>query len=65
LGSSGGPITKDNTSVEYYCTIFALAESAVQQGVLWAGSDDGLVHVTRDGGKNWTNVTPKDVPGGR
>ncbi len=62
LGSSGGPITKDNTSVEYYCTIFALAESAVQQGVLWAGSDDGLVHVTRDGGKNWTNVTPKELP---
>ncbi len=62
MGSSGGPITKDNTSVEYYCTIFALAESPVQQGILWAGSDDGLIHVSRDGGKNWKNVTPKDIP---
>jgi len=62
MGSSGGPITKDNTSVEYYCTIFALAESPVQQGVLWVGSDDGLVHVSRDGGKNWKNVTPKELP---
>ncbi len=61
-GTSGGPITQDNTSVEYYCTIFALAESPVTQGVIWAGSDDGLVHVTRDGGKNWENVTPKDMP---
>ncbi len=62
LGPSGGPITKDNTSVEYYCTIFALAESPVRRGVLWAGSDDGLVHVSRDGGANWENVTPKDLP---
>lgn len=61
-GTSGGPITQDNTSVEYYCTIFALAESPVTQGVIWAGSDDGLIHVTRDGGKNWENVTPKDMP---
>jgi photosystem II stability/assembly factor-like uncharacterized protein len=61
-GSSGGPITQDNTSVEYYDTIFALSESPVQQGVIWAGSDDGLVHVTRDGGKNWANVTPKGIP---
>jgi photosystem II stability/assembly factor-like uncharacterized protein len=61
-GSSGGPITQDNTSVEYYNTIFALAESPVTQGVIWAGSDDGLVHVTRDGGKNWENVTPKGIP---
>jgi photosystem II stability/assembly factor-like uncharacterized protein len=59
---SGGPITKDNTSVEYYGTVFALAESYVQKGVLWAGSDDGLVHVSRDGGKTWENVTPKDLP---
>ena len=57
-GSSGGPITKDNTSVEYYCTVFAMMESPVQKGVIWAGSDDGLIHVTRDGGKNWQNVTP-------
>ncbi len=62
LGPSGGPITKDNTSVEYYCTIFAFAESPRQKGVLWAGSDDGLVHVSRDAGKTWTNVTPKDLP---
>lgn len=62
LGSSGGPITKDNTSVEYYCTIFAFAESPHEAGVLWAGSDDGLVHVSRDGGANWTNVTPRDLP---
>jgi photosystem II stability/assembly factor-like uncharacterized protein len=61
LGPSGGPITKDNTSVEYYCTIFALAESKVDAKVLWAGSDDGLVHVTRDQGAHWSNVTPKDV----
>jgi photosystem II stability/assembly factor-like uncharacterized protein len=59
-GSSGGPITKDNTSVEYYCTIFTMAESPVQKGVLWVGSDDGLVHVTRDSHAAkpvWENVT--------
>ena len=60
--SSGGPITKDNTSVEYYCTIFTAAESALEKDLLWAGSDDGLIHVSKDGGKNWDNVTPKDVP---
>lgn len=59
---SGGPITLDITSVEYYDTIFATAESPVKQGLLWAGSDDGLVHVTLDGGQNWANVTPKDLP---
>src|SRR5262249_27901224 len=61
----GGPITKDNTSVEYYCTIFTVAESLAQKGVIWAGSDDGLVHVTRDGGAEkplWENVT-KNIPG--
>jgi uncharacterized protein (DUF2164 family) len=57
-GSSGGPITKDNTSIEYFCTIFTVMESAVQKGVIWAGSDDGLVHVTRDGSR-WENVTPR------
>jgi photosystem II stability/assembly factor-like uncharacterized protein len=62
LGPSGGPITKDNTTVEYYGTIFALAESRVEKGLLWAGSDDGLVHVSRDGGKTWSNVTPKEMP---
>jgi photosystem II stability/assembly factor-like uncharacterized protein len=57
-GSSGGPITKDNTSVEYYGTIFTAMESPVKPGVIWTGSDDGLVHVTRDGGKSWDNITP-------
>ena len=58
MGPSGGPITKDNTSVEYYGTIFCIAESAQDQGVIWCGSDDGLIHITMDGGKNWKNVTP-------
>jgi hypothetical protein len=61
LGPSGGPITKDQTSVEYYAVVFAFAESPVQKGVLWAGSDDGMVHVSRDNGKTWQNVTPKDM----
>jgi len=60
--SSGGPITKDNTSVEYYNTVFALAESPKQQGLIWAGSDDGLIHLTRDDGQSWEDVTPKDLP---
>ena len=60
--SQGGPISKDNTSVEYYDTIFTVAESTLTQGVIWSGSDDGLVHLTRDNGKNWENVTPKDLP---
>jgi len=60
--SSGGPITKDNTSVEYYCTIFTAAESGLEKDLLWTGSDDGIVSVSRDGGKNWENVTPKDSP---
>ena len=59
---SGGPITLDITSVEYYDTVFALAESPRQQGLLWAGTDDGLIHVSRDDGQNWSNVTPKDMP---
>ncbi|MDC1516285.1 glycosyl hydrolase [Cyclobacteriaceae bacterium] len=62
LGSSGGPITQDNTSVEYYCTIFAATESYHEEGVIWTGSDDGLIHVTRDAGKNWKNVTPPNMP---
>lgn len=61
-GPSGGPITHDNTSVEYYCTIFSVAESPHEKGVIWAGSDDGLVHITRNGGDDWTNVTPLDLP---
>jgi len=62
MGTSGGPITQDNTSIEYYCTIFTFMESPVTKGVIWTGSDDGLVHLTRDGGKKWDNVTPKDMP---
>ncbi len=58
LGASGGPITKDQTSVEYYGTVFAIAESPVTKGQIWAGTDDGLVQLTRNGGKTWTNVTP-------
>jgi len=59
---SGGPITKDNTGAEVYGTIFAFVESPHEQGVFWAGSDDGLVHISRDGGKTWENITPKDLP---
>ena len=60
--SSGGPITQDNTSVEYYCTIFTAAESPVEKDLLWTGSDDGVISVSKDGGKTWANVTPKDAP---
>ena len=59
---SGGPLTRDNVGGEFYNTIFALAESPRQAGLLWAGSDDGLVHVTRDGAANWENVTPDSLP---
>ncbi|MGB3183989.1 MAG: glycosyl hydrolase [Cyclobacteriaceae bacterium] len=62
LGPSGGPITKDNTGVEYYATIFAAVESPYEEGLIWTGSDDGLLHVTRDGGENWEDVTPSDMP---
>ena len=62
MGPSGGPITKDQTGVETYATVFAIAPSYHDAEVIWAGSDDGLVHVTRDGGLNWTNVTPPDAP---
>ena len=61
-GPAGGPITKDNSGVEYYDTIFTVAESPLEKGLIWAGSDDGLIHVTRDGGKHWANVTPKAMP---
>jgi photosystem II stability/assembly factor-like uncharacterized protein len=60
--SSGGPITKDNTGVEVYDVIFSVVESPAQKGLIWAGSDDGLVHITRDGGGHWDNVTPKAMP---
>jgi len=62
IESSGGPITQDNTGVEYYATIFAAVESPTQEGVIWTGSDDGLVHVTRDGGETWEEVTPPMAP---
>ena len=62
LVSSGGPITQDNTGVEYYATIFAAAESPLKEGELWVGSDDGLVHLTQDGGATWNNITPKQMP---
>ncbi|MDE2182183.1 MAG: glycosyl hydrolase [Alphaproteobacteria bacterium] len=60
--ASGGPLTKDITSVEYYDTIFALAESPLKKGMLWAGSDDGLIHLTADDGASWKDVTPRDLP---
>ncbi|MGH9825630.1 MAG: WD40/YVTN/BNR-like repeat-containing protein, partial [Blastocatellia bacterium] len=60
--TSGGPITKDDTGTEYYDTIFTIAESPVQARLIWVGTDDGLVQVTQDDGKTWSNVTPKDLP---
>lgn len=62
LGPSGGPITKDNTAVEYYATIFAATESPFEKDLIWTGSDDGLVHVTRNAGQSWENVTPPAAP---
>ncbi len=60
--ASGGPITKDITSVEYYDTIFAIAESPLSRGMIWVGTDDGLIQLTHDDGGSWTNVTPHDMP---
>ena len=62
LKSSGGPITKDNTGVEYYCTIFAACESPYEKDLIWTGSDDGLIYMSRDAGANWENVTPPSMP---
>ena len=59
---SGGIITKDNTGVEVYCTIFAAAESDIEKGLIYTGSDDGLLYVTKDDGKNWENITPANMP---
>jgi photosystem II stability/assembly factor-like uncharacterized protein len=59
--SSGGIITKDNTGVEVYCTVFTATESPLEKNLLWVGSDDGLVHVSKDGGNNWENVTPANA----
>ena len=62
LGPSGGPISKDQTSVEYYATVFTLSESPVTAGVIWTGSDDGRVFITRNNGTTWTEVTPRGLP---
>ena len=62
MGPSGGPITRDQTGVETYATIFAFQPSPHDGQVMWAGSDDGLLHITRDGGANWQNVTPPELP---
>src|SRR5689334_823225 len=65
-GASGEPITRDVTGEEFYSTLYAITESPLEKGVIWTGSNDGPFYVTRDDGKNWTNVTPKDLPpGGR
>lgn len=58
IESSGGPITQDNTGAEFYSNIFVISESILEKGVIWTGSDDGLIHVTRDNGITWENVTP-------
>jgi photosystem II stability/assembly factor-like uncharacterized protein len=60
--SSGGPITKDNASVEFYDLIFSVAESPAQKNLIWAGTDDGLIHLSHDGGVHWTSVTPPGIP---
>ena len=62
MEASGGPITKDNTGAEYYGTIFAFAESPLERGLFWAGSDDGLIHISRNNGRTWQNVTPEELP---
>jgi photosystem II stability/assembly factor-like uncharacterized protein len=63
-GVSGEPITRDVTGEEFYSTLYAISESPLEAGVIWTGANDGPIHVTRDGGKSWTNVTPKDLPAG-
>ena len=62
MQDSGGPITHDMNSPEIYATVFSIAPGKTDINVIWTGSDDGVVYVTRDGGKNWTNVTPKEMP---
>ena len=63
-GASGEPITRDVTGEEFYSTLYAISESPLERGVIWTGANDGPFHVTRDNGKTWTNVTPKDMEGG-
>lgn len=62
MGPSGGPITLDQTGVETYATVFTIAPSPIDGNIIWTGSDDGVVHVTRDGGRNWQKITPPDLP---
>ncbi|MEM7126330.1 MAG: glycosyl hydrolase [Chloroflexota bacterium] len=62
LQPSGGPISKDTSGAEHYCTIASFGESPLEPGLLWSGSDDGLVHISRDNGESWQNVTPPDLP---
>ena len=62
LGVSGGPINREGASAEVYATVFSLAESAQEPGVIWAGSDDGLVHIAKDNGETWVDITPRDLP---
>ena len=62
LGPSGGPITKDNTAVEYYATIFAACESPYEKDLLWSASDDGMIHLSKNGGENWEDVSPPIAP---
>jgi photosystem II stability/assembly factor-like uncharacterized protein len=62
LGPSGGPITRDQTGVETYATVFTIAPSPRERGLIWTGSDDGRAHVTRDGGGSWADVTPRELP---
>ncbi len=65
-GASGGPITRDVTGEEFYSTLYAITESSLERGVIWTGANDGPFHVTRDNGKTWSKITPKDLPtGGR
>ena len=63
-GASGEPITRDVTGEEFYSTLYAIAESPLEKGVIWTGANDGPFHVTRDNGKTWSNVTPRDLPAG-
>jgi hypothetical protein len=58
MGRNGGPLTPENVGAEFYHTIFAIEESASEEGTIWVGADDGLVHITRDGGENWTDISP-------
>ena len=60
IKSSGGPITQDNTGAEFYSNLFAINESPLEEGVIWVGSDDGLIHISKDNGENWENITPPE-----